>query len=81
MQEPTLRAFLFRAHALSLYRDFLRVVRKAPPESRSALVAHIRQEFRSASPASDHDHKHLLRVGREQLKRLDESLGLATATL
>jgi len=77
---PGLRSFLLRSHVLALYRGFLRTARAAPPQSRGALVAHIREEFRSQRVADEQQLKHLLRQGQDRLRQLDDTLGLATAT-
>jgi len=74
---PSLKLFVLRSSAVALYRDFLRLCRQAPPESRPQLVAHVRGEFRSAAPRDEHDLKHLIRQGRDQLKQLHDTLSLS----
>jgi len=75
----TLRGFLLRAQAVSLYRDFLRAARLAPDASgRRELARHVAAQFRIVDPgASDEDRTHALREGSDQLKRLRAALGLA----
>ncbi|KAK9944560.1 hypothetical protein M0R45_010121 [Rubus argutus] len=68
-----LQDFLLRARALKLYRQALRVTRRAPCELRST----IRKEMEDSRDCNDRQRiRYLLSEGLERLKRLDEMLDM-----
>lgn len=72
-----LQFFVFKAQVKSLYRQFVRAARQAPPSSRTDLREEIRRQFESHREASDLlAIKYHLSDGRQQLKQLQEMLGL-----
>ncbi|KAI4374894.1 hypothetical protein MLD38_012833 [Melastoma candidum] len=69
--------FLVRARVLKLYRQSIRVARRAPPPSRAELILVIRQEFDNNRSCNDKQRiRFLLSEGRERLKGLDEMLDM-----
>ena len=68
-----LQHFIVRAEVLSLMRKALRLVSKAPPESKLELRAEIRRCFEASRHVTDRvTVKHLLSDGRLKLKTLRE---------
>ncbi|KAM5565216.1 hypothetical protein ABKV19_019306 [Rosa sericea] len=72
-----LQDFLLRARVLKLYRQALRVTRRAPLEARGELRTTIRQEMENSRDCNDRQKiRYLLSEGLERLKRLDEMLDM-----
>lgn len=74
----SLQHFVRRSQSLALYRALIRVARRAPPETRAALLAEIRRQFvANAAHADDHQHAFLLSQGRKKLADLDQMIDLS----
>ncbi|XP_050366086.1 uncharacterized protein LOC126784653 [Argentina anserina] len=72
-----LQDFLLRARVFKLYRQALRVTRRAPVEARGELRTTIRQEMENSRDCNDRQKiRYLLSEGRERLKHLDEMLDM-----
>ncbi|KAL6215795.1 hypothetical protein ACLB2K_015223 [Fragaria x ananassa] len=72
-----LQDFLIRARVLKLYRQALRVTRRAPVDARGELRTTIRQEMENSRDCNDGQKiRYLLSEGRERLKRVDEMLDM-----
>ncbi|KAM2216532.1 hypothetical protein ACFX1S_016272 [Malus domestica] len=72
-----LQDFLLRGRVLKLYRQALRITRRAPVDSRGELRSMIRQELENNRHCSDRQRtRFLLSEGLERLKRLDEMLDM-----
>ncbi|KAK9946877.1 hypothetical protein M0R45_012320 [Rubus argutus] len=72
-----LQDFLLRARVLKLYRQALRVTRRAPVHARGELRSTIRQEMEDSRDCNDRQRiRYLLSAGLERLKRLDEMLDM-----
>ncbi|XP_048444390.1 uncharacterized protein LOC125479271 isoform X2 [Pyrus x bretschneideri] len=72
-----LQDFLLRGRVLKLYRQALRITRRAPVDSRGELRSMIRQELENNRQCSDRQRtRFLLSEGLERLKRLDEMLDM-----
>ncbi|CAN1123194.1 LYR motif-containing protein 2 [Linum perenne] len=72
-----LQGFIVRARVLKLYRKALRVVRRAPDQSRDELKQTVRQEMENNRNCNDRQRiRFLMSDGLERLKRLDELLDM-----
>ncbi|CAI0435483.1 unnamed protein product [Linum tenue] len=72
-----LQDFIVRAKVLKLYRQALRVVRRAPDGARDELKQTIRQEMENNRNCNDRQTiRFLMSDGLERLKRLDETLDM-----
>ncbi len=75
-----LQHFVRRAQAIELYRNYLRVVNKAPVESRAEIRAEVRRQFEQTSSTIDeYQHSFLLSQGRQRLIELEQMLHLSGA--
>ncbi|PQQ17672.1 uncharacterized protein Pyn_14678 [Prunus yedoensis var. nudiflora] len=69
--------FLLRARVLKLYRQALRITRRAPVDARGELRSTIRQELENNRHCNDRQRiRFFLSEGLERLKRLDEMLDM-----
>ncbi|RXH91052.1 hypothetical protein DVH24_020075 [Malus domestica] len=72
-----LQDFLLRGRVLKLYRQALRITRRAPVDSRGELRSMIRQELENNRHCNERQRtRFLLSEGLERLKRLDEMLDM-----
>ncbi|KAH6782761.1 LYR family of Fe/S cluster biogenesis protein [Perilla frutescens var. hirtella] len=72
-----LQDFLLRARVLKLYRQALRISRRAPPDSKDEVRQIIRQEVENNRSCKDKQRiRFLISDGVERLKRLDETLDM-----
>ncbi|KAI5353644.1 PREDICTED: LYR [Prunus dulcis] len=72
-----LKDFLLRARVLKLYRQALRITRRAPVDARGELRSTIRQELENNRHCNDRQRiRFFLSEGLERLKRLDEMLDM-----
>ncbi|KAK6115145.1 hypothetical protein DH2020_007414 [Rehmannia glutinosa] len=72
-----LQDFLLRARVLKLYRQALRISRRAPGDSKDELRHMIRQEMDNNRTCKDKQTiRFLISDGLERLKRLDETLDM-----
>ncbi|XVF63616.1 hypothetical protein PTKIN_Ptkin09bG0100900 [Pterospermum kingtungense] len=72
-----LQDFLLRARVLKLYRQALRIARRAPDHSRAELRQVIRQEMENNRDCKDKQKiRFLISEGTERLKGLTEMLGM-----
>ncbi|GLT35006.1 hypothetical protein SLA2020_094910 [Shorea laevis] len=72
-----LQDFLLRARVLKLYRQALRIARRAPDHSRDELKQTIRREMQSNKNCNDKQRiRFLISDGIERLKSLDEMLDM-----
>ncbi|GKU90165.1 hypothetical protein SLE2022_217680 [Rubroshorea leprosula] len=72
-----LQDFLLRARVLKLYRQALRIARRAPDHSRDELKQTIRREMESNRNCNDKQRiRFLISDGIERLKSLDEMLDM-----
>ncbi|KAM1012260.1 hypothetical protein ACFX13_043141 [Malus domestica] len=72
-----LQDFLLRGRVLKLYRQALRITRRAPVDSRGELRSMIRQELENNRHCNDRQRtRFLLSEGLERLKCLDEMLDM-----
>ncbi|CAA0831083.1 LYR family of Fe/S cluster biogenesis protein [Striga hermonthica] len=72
-----LQDFLLRARVLKLYRQALRISRRAPVDSKCELRQIIRQEMDNNRTCRDKQRiRFLISDGLERLKRLDETLDM-----
>ncbi|KAI8548982.1 uncharacterized protein LOC131334499 [Rhododendron vialii] len=72
-----LRDFLLRAQVLKLYRQALRIARRAPGHARADLMHMIRQEMENNRNCSDKQRiRFLISEGKGKLKGLDEMLDM-----
>ncbi|XP_011083423.1 uncharacterized protein LOC105165961 [Sesamum indicum] len=72
-----LQDFLLRARVLKLYRQALRISRRAPADSKDELRLMIRQEMENNRSCRDKQRiRFLISDGLERLKRLDETLDM-----
>ncbi|GJW86920.1 LYR family of Fe/S cluster biogenesis protein [Tanacetum coccineum] len=69
--------FILRARVLKLYRQALRVAKRAPPPSKGELMQTIRQEMENNRDCNDRQRiRYLISEGMERLKNLDEMLDM-----
>ncbi|XP_026446042.1 uncharacterized protein LOC113346751 isoform X2 [Papaver somniferum] len=72
-----LQSFILRARVLKLYRQSLRVARRAPSHARAELENTIRQEIEKNRRCDDKQRiRFLISEGLEKLKGLDEMLDM-----
>ncbi|XP_065846910.1 uncharacterized protein [Euphorbia lathyris] len=72
-----LQEFIIRAQVLKLYRQALRIARRAPNHSRVELKQTIRQEMENNRNCKDKQRiRFLISEGKERLKCLDETLDM-----
>ncbi|KAL3840173.1 hypothetical protein ACJIZ3_024764 [Penstemon smallii] len=72
-----LQDFLLRARVLKLYRQALRISRRAPPNAKDELRQMVRQEMENNRTCKDKQRiRFLISDGLERLKRLDETLDM-----
>ncbi|KAG8377992.1 hypothetical protein BUALT_Bualt08G0091400 [Buddleja alternifolia] len=72
-----LQDFLLRARVLKLYRQALRISRRAPGDAKDELRQTIRQEMENNKACKDKQRiRFLISDGMERLKRLDETLDM-----
>ncbi|KAM7517311.1 hypothetical protein LguiA_006894 [Lonicera macranthoides] len=72
-----LQNFILRARVLKLYRQALRITRRAPSHSRGELRHVVRQEMENNRNCCDKQRiKFLISEGLERLKILDEMLNM-----
>ncbi|WCJ44290.1 LYR family of Fe/S cluster biogenesis protein [Euphorbia peplus] len=72
-----LQEFIVRAQVLKLYRQALRVARRAPNDSRVELAKTIREEMENNRNCKDKQRiRFLISEGKERLKGLDEMLDM-----
>ncbi|XP_022855400.1 uncharacterized protein LOC111376664 [Olea europaea var. sylvestris] len=72
-----LQDFLLRGRVLKLYRQALRIARRAPDGSSDELRQIIRQEIENNRTCNDRQRiRFLISDGLERLKRLDETLDM-----
>ncbi|GAV75506.1 Complex1_LYR domain-containing protein [Cephalotus follicularis] len=72
-----LQNFILRARVLKLYRQALRIARKAPVDGRAELKQLIRQEMENNRHCSDRQRvRFFISEGLERLKGLDEMLDM-----
>ncbi|WVZ74278.1 hypothetical protein U9M48_022485 [Paspalum notatum var. saurae] len=72
-----LRAFILRTRVLSLYRQALRVTRRAPEHARDELRQTARAEFEKSRHCDDKQKiRFLISEGKQRLKGLDELLDM-----
>ncbi|GKC20389.1 LYR family of Fe/S cluster biogenesis protein, partial [Tanacetum coccineum] len=72
-----LQTFILRARVLKLYRQALRVAKRAPPPSKGELMQTIRQEMENNRDCNDRQRiRYLISEGMERLKNLDEMLDM-----
>ncbi|TYK31461.1 LYR motif-containing protein 2 [Cucumis melo var. makuwa] len=72
-----LREFILRARVLKLYRQGLRIARKAPVDGRDELRHMMREEMEKNRKCNDRQKiRFLLSEGIERLKQLDEMLDM-----
>lgn len=74
-----LQLFILRAEAIKLYRQYLRLLRQAPPSARVEVQKQVRHEFDQAKrlPAEPYSIKYALSDGRARLKQLRDMLALS----
>ncbi|XP_043713486.1 uncharacterized protein LOC122662011 isoform X2 [Telopea speciosissima] len=71
------QAFILRARVLKLYRQALRIARRAPSHSRDDLRQAIRQEMETNRHCDNKQRiRFLISEGLERLKGLDEMLDM-----
>ena len=78
MPPPSLTDFMQAAAARALYREFVRVLRAAPPSARPDAAAAVKAGFVAAAGARGGAAKHALVDGKLQLKRVREMMMMAT---
>ncbi|KAL3641034.1 hypothetical protein CASFOL_016002 [Castilleja foliolosa] len=72
-----LQDFLLRARVLNLYRQALRISRRAPVDSKDEVRQVIRQEMENSKTCKDKQRiRFLISDGLERLKNLDETLDM-----
>ncbi|KVH88718.1 uncharacterized protein LOC112501789 [Cynara cardunculus var. scolymus] len=72
-----LQTFILRARVLKLYRQALRIAKRAPVPSRGELMQTIRQEMENNRACNDKQRiRYLISEGMERLKGLDEMLDM-----
>ncbi|GFP98231.1 lyr motif-containing protein 2 [Phtheirospermum japonicum] len=72
-----LQDFLLRARVLKLYRQALRISRRAPGDSKDEVRQVIRQEMENNKTCKDKQRiRFLISDGLERLKHLDETLDM-----
>ncbi|KAI3797313.1 hypothetical protein L1987_32569 [Smallanthus sonchifolius] len=72
-----LQAFILRARVLKLYRQALRVAKRAPAHSKGELMQTIRLEMEKNRDCNDKQRiRYLISEGTERLKGLDEMLDM-----
>lgn len=72
-----LQDFVLRSRVLKLYRQALRIARRAPAHTREELRQTLRQEMENNRNCSDKQRiRFLLSEGLERLKTLDEMLDM-----
>ncbi|KAI3724530.1 hypothetical protein L2E82_36311 [Cichorium intybus] len=72
-----LQTFILRARVLKLYRQALRVAKRAPPHTKGELMQTIRQEMEKNRDCNDKQKiRYLISEGMERLKGLDEMLDM-----
>ncbi|EPS72944.1 hypothetical protein M569_01813 [Genlisea aurea] len=72
-----LQEFLLRARVLKLYRQSLRVSRRAPSNSRDEVQLIVRREIEGNRDCRDRQRiRFLISDGLERLKRFDETLDM-----
>ncbi|KAL4579018.1 hypothetical protein LXL04_015153 [Taraxacum kok-saghyz] len=72
-----LQTFILRAQVLKLYRQGIRIAKRAPPHSRGELMQTIRQEMDKNRECNDKQRiRYLISEGKERLKGLDEMLDM-----
>ncbi|KAL8116655.1 hypothetical protein AgCh_022994 [Apium graveolens] len=77
VQSLDFRSFIVRARVLKLYRQALKITKRAPCDSKAELRNIIRQEFESQRNCNDKQRvRFLISDGLERLKRLDEMLDM-----
>ncbi len=78
---PSLKHFLLRASALSLYRQFVRASRLAPDvAARSSLMEEVRREFSARRDVADVTTvKYLVADGVTRLKQLKSMLEMQSS--
>lgn len=78
-----LKYFVRRTQTIELYRNYLRVVSKAPVESRAEIRAEVRRQFeingKRSDAIDDYQHSFLLSQGRQRLIELEQMLHLSGA--
>ncbi|XP_030440837.1 uncharacterized protein LOC115662879 isoform X2 [Syzygium oleosum] len=73
----SLQDFLLRARVLKLYRQALRIARRAPDHAQAELRQTIRQEIEKNRYCDDKQRiRFLLSEGLERVKDLDEMLDM-----
>uniref|UniRef100_A0A0D9VJ93 LYR motif-containing protein 2 n=1 Tax=Leersia perrieri TaxID=77586 RepID=A0A0D9VJ93_9ORYZ len=72
-----LRAFILRARVLKLYRQALRMTRRAPVHARDELMQTVRAEIEKNRHCDDKQKiRFLISEGLQRLKELDEMLDM-----
>ncbi|KAL5713923.1 hypothetical protein ACHQM5_015955 [Ranunculus cassubicifolius] len=72
-----LQAFIVRSRVLKLYREALRISRRAPGQAKDELRREIRQEMENNRNCNDKQKIwFLMSEGKERLKTLDEMLDM-----
>ncbi|KAJ0969838.1 hypothetical protein J5N97_022715 [Dioscorea zingiberensis] len=72
-----LHAFITRSRVLKLYRQALRIARRAPPHSRDELRQTMRQEMENNRHCNDKQRiRFLISDGLQRIKDLDEMLDM-----
>ncbi|KAL8240070.1 hypothetical protein R6Q59_013425 [Mikania micrantha] len=72
-----LQTFILRARVLKLYRQALRVTKRAPEHSKGELMQTIRDEMEKNRDCNDKQKiRYLISEGMERLKGLDEMLDM-----
>ncbi|MFS7982928.1 putative complex 1 LYR protein [Helianthus anomalus] len=72
-----LQTFILRARVLKLYRQAVRVAKRAPAHSKGELMQTIRQEMEKNRDCNDKQKiRYLISEGIERLKGLDEMLDM-----
>ena len=74
---PSLADFVLAASARALYRDYVRVVRTAPPHAKRDLRDAVRAGFAASRAARGDAARHAQADGRLQLKRLKEAVDMS----
>ncbi|XP_010536439.1 PREDICTED: uncharacterized protein LOC104811443 [Tarenaya hassleriana] len=77
VQSFDLQSFILRARVLKLYRQALRISRRAPIHARADLKQTIREEMEKNRGCDDKQKiRYLISEGLERVKGLDEMLDL-----
>jgi len=69
--------FIRNAQVVQLYRNSLRIIAKAPADSRAELRAEVRRQFQGGKNVDENVHEFLLSQGRQRLIEFEQMIHLA----